>query len=148
MAVAIATRLFWTLLGLAIMALAWKLGVGRLDEPGPGLMSVGLGALIAAIGGVRLVGEIVTRRPSVIEPWTLSGALRVGAVVLLLAIYIALFEKVGFIVTTFVLLAILFGAFAGLRWIWAVVLAAALAFGNYGLFKLLLGTQLPAGLFG
>lgn len=148
MAVAIATRLFWTLLGLAIMALAWKLGVGKLDEPGPGLMSVGLGALIAVIGGVRLVGEIVTRRPSVIEPWTLSGVLRVGAVVLLLAIYIALFEKVGFIVTTFVLLAILFGIFAGLRWIWAVVLAAALALGNYGLFKLLLGTQLPAGLFG
>jgi putative tricarboxylic transport membrane protein len=142
----------WTVAGLAIIWLAWKMGVGRLDEPGPGLMSVGLGALIAAIGLAQLVAG-VTKGLSVevdskVEPWTRLGVMRVAGVVALLVIYVALFERVGFVVTTFVLLTVLFGALAGIRWLWAVVLAAALTAANYGLFKMLLGTQLPAGIFG
>jgi hypothetical protein len=43
---------------------------------------------------------------------------------------------------------VLLVAFAQLRWVWALSLAAALSVSNYALFKLLLGTQLPAGILG
>ncbi len=142
------TKAAWTLAGLSIIWLAWEMGIGRLDEPGPGLMSVGLGALIAAIGLAQFVAGITKASSAQIEPWTCTGVMRIAGVVVLLAVYVALFERVGFVFTTFVLLTVLFGALAGIRWIWAIVLGATLTGANYGLFKMLLGTQLPAGIFG
>jgi len=138
----------WTAAGLAVVWLAWTLGIGRLDEPGPGLMSFWLGILIAAIGAWQLFALLAARQPSAIEPWTRGGVLRVATVVVLLTVYILLFEVVGFVLTTFVLLTVLFGVLAGIRWHWAVVLGAVLTSANYGLFKMLLGTQLPTGIFG
>lgn len=148
MTVEIAIKAVWTATGLAIVWLAFALGVGTIDEPGPGLMSVGLGALIAVVGGSQLIALVAARGTTESEPWTRTGVLRVAAVVVLLAVYVALFERIGFVLTTFVLLTVLFGALAGIRWGWAILLGAALTAANYGLFKMVLGTQLPAGIFG
>jgi len=148
MAIDLAIRILWTAVGIAIMWLAWSLGVGKLDEPGPGLMSFGLGALITIVGFSRVLSHLVLKNFSEIEPWTKVAVGRVSAVVLLLIVYIALFEQVGFIVMTFALLLVLFAGFAGIRWTWSAALAAVLSLGNYVLFKVLLGTQLPAGVFG
>jgi len=135
-------------LGLAVAYLAWQLGVGGLAEPGPGLMSFGLGIAIAGISVFRLGAVVLGRGLSDIEPWTRSGLLRIAGVVGLLALYVAVFEFLGFIVATSALLLVLFGGFAGFRWGWSVVLAVAVTLANYVIFKSLLGTQLPAGIFG
>lgn len=148
MGLEIAIKAAWVAAGLAIMWLAWSLGIGKLDEPGPGLMSIGLGALIAIIGAAQLSAQLLSRTSATTEPLSRSAVLRVGGVVLLMAIYIFAFEQVGFVITTFVLLTVLFGGLAGMRWGWSVLLAAVLTLGNYGVFKLLLGTQLPAGILG
>ena len=93
----------------------------------------------------RLLGPRV--EPS-LPPWSKAASLRIAGVVILLAAYIALFERVGFLVLTFALLSVLLLVFAKLRWAWAIGLAALMSIANYALFKLLLGTQLPAGILG
>ena len=143
-------KCLWVVTGLAIAWLAVQMGVGRLDEPGAGMMSAGLGGVIALIGlgGVvnLLMKRALPRETSSQEPWMRGMVVRVAGVVLLLIIYVVLFERIGFLVLTSVLMAILFGGFAGIRWISAIALAVTLSAANYVLFKLALGTQLPAGI--
>lgn len=148
MAVELTTKALWAILGLALIYLSRQLGIGQVDAPGPGLMSMLLGVLIAVVAAGGFILQLVSRARAPREPWPMSAILRVGSVVALLVLYIVLLERLGFVIVTFVLLAVLFGAFAGIRWYWSLVLAAAFSGANYALFKLLLGTQLPAGLLG
>ena len=143
------TKLLWAAVGGAIIWLASGLGIGSVDEPGPGMMSVGLGIVMVLIGLGGATKQLLSRRaewPS--PPWSNAMILRAAGVVVLLATYIVLFEKIGFLILTFALMAALLTAFAQLRLVWALSLAAALSISNYALFKLLLGTQLPAGILG
>jgi putative tricarboxylic transport membrane protein len=143
------TKLLWAAVGGAIIWLASGLGIGSVDEPGPGMMSVGLGIIMVLIGLGGAARQLLSRRaewPAL--PWSNAMILRVAGVVVLLAVYIVLFEKIGFLIMTFALMAVLLSAFAQLRLVWALSLAAALSISNYALFKLLLGTQLPAGILG
>jgi putative tricarboxylic transport membrane protein len=143
------TKLLWAAVGGAIIWLASGLGIGSVDQPGPGMMSVGLGIVMGLIGLGGAAKQLLSPRaewPS--PPWSNAMILRVAGVVVLLAAYILLFEKIGFLILTFALMAVLLSAFAQLRLVWALSLAAALSISNYALFKLLLGTQLPAGILG
>ena len=143
------TKLLWAAVGGAIIWLASGLGIGSVDEPGPGMMSVGLGIVMVLIGLGGAAKQLLSRRPEwPSPPWSNAMILRAAGVVVLLAAYIALFEKIGFLILTFALMAALLTAFAQLRLVWALSLAAALSISNYALFKLLLGTQLPAGILG
>jgi hypothetical protein len=148
MAVELTTKALWTIAGLALIFLAHALGVGQIDAPGPGLMSLGIGIVITAIGAGGFILQLMRRTGLPFEPWTRTAIARICGVIALLVLYVALFERVGFLLLTFALLAILFAQFANLRWYWALALAAILAGANYAVFKLLLGTQLPAGLLG
>jgi len=149
MAIALVAKLCWVGIGLAIAWLAIRAGIGSFGEPGAGMISAGLGGVIALIGLggiVRLLSKRGAAEP--IEPWTKAMVARIGIVLVLLVAYVALFERVGFLVLTAVLLAILFGFLGGIRWRWAIPLAVVLAASNYALFKLALGTQLAAGILG
>jgi putative tricarboxylic transport membrane protein len=149
MAIELTAKLLWAAVGLAIIRLAIGLGVGNVDEPGPGMMSLGLGVIIVLIGLGGAARQLFTRKAELPSPpWTKAMIVRVAGVVVLLAAYIAVFERIGFLISTFALMAALLIAFAQLRWMWAVTLAAVLSISNYALFKLLLGTQLPAGILG
>jgi putative tricarboxylic transport membrane protein len=148
MAVELTTKALWTIVGLALIFLARALGVGQLDAPGPGLMSLGIGIVITAVGASGFIFQLMHRSEAAFEPWSRMAIARLCGVIALLVLYVALFERVGFLLLTFALLAILFALFANMRWYWALALAAILAGANYAVFKLLLGTQLPAGLLG
>ena len=147
-------KCLWVAAGLFIAWLAVQMGVGRLDEPGAGMMSAGLGGVIALIGLGGIINLLMKRaralpqEAGIQEPWTRDMVVRIAGIVLLLTIYVVLFERIGFLVLTSVLMTILFGGFAGIRWIWAIALAVTLATANYALFTLGLGTQLPAGILG
>jgi putative tricarboxylic transport membrane protein len=149
MAIELTAKLLWAAVGFAIIRLAAGLGVGNVDEPGPGMLSLGLGAIIVLIGLGGAAKLLIMRKAELSsQPWSRAMIVRVAGVVVLLAAYIAVFEKIGFLISTFALMAALLLAFAQLRWMWAVTLAAVLSISNYALFKLLLGTQLPAGILG
>src|SRR5262249_27005512 len=108
MAIELITKLLWALVGIAIIWLASGLGIGSVDEPGPGMMSVGLGMLMVLIGLGGAVKQLLERRRELpLLLWSNGMIIRVTGVVVLLAAYILLFEKIGFLITTFALLAIL-----------------------------------------
>jgi putative tricarboxylic transport membrane protein len=149
MAIALTAKLLWAIVGLAVIWLAARLGVGSVADPGPGMLSWLLGIVMTVLGFAG-AAQVVLGRGAMPppQPWTADMIVRSGAVVILLAAYATLLERVGFLALTFALMLILLVAFARLRWMRATALAATLSIAIYALFKLALGTQLPAGILG
>ena len=65
-----------------------------------------------------------------------------------LTIYIAIFERAGFIVATVALLAFLFGTLARYRWPIAIAVSVVVTLASYLVFNTGLQIRLPAGVWG
>jgi putative tricarboxylic transport membrane protein len=70
------------------------------------------------------------------------------ATVAALAVYIAMFERAGFILATVTLLAFLFGTLARYRWPIAVAVSVVVTLASYLVFNTGLQVRLPAGVWG
>lgn len=156
--------LFWIVLGLVIAWLSRTQGLGSAEEPGPGVFGLGLGLMMAGIGMAQLVAAVVRgvhARPADQVPGDCATApaatatataslvtLRMLALCATLVVYFFLFERLGYPLATFVLMLVLFIGFAQRPWKQSTLLAACSVALTYGVFKYLLGTQLPAGLLG
>jgi putative tricarboxylic transport membrane protein len=115
---------------------------------GPGFFPVLVGAGIAACGAVLLWSGRKVRGAILLEleDWVrqprlmLNGGLVIGALIF----YAMVVETVGFFITAFAILAILFLAF-GVRRRWIAPLAAAVTLGLHVSFYSLLRVPLPWG---
>jgi hypothetical protein len=69
-------------------------------------------------------------------------------ITLLIAVFIAVFETLGFFICSFALLFIIMKWLEGLSWKISVCVPAVTIVGTYLLFKTVLKISLPAGIFG
>jgi Tripartite tricarboxylate transporter TctB family len=65
-----------------------------------------------------------------------------------LVFYGLLLEKLGFVLTTFVLFSFLLWISAETKWLTLLAVASAAALGSYALFEIWLQIRLPKGIFG
>ena len=133
--------------GVAALVGAVGLSLGTLTQPGPGLWPFVVALLLT---GTALV-LVVLDDPQDYEPWT-RGTARIAGGVAGLAVFIAVFELVGFVLPAFLMLLLWLRVFGRESWRWAVGLAVAGSVGLYLLFDTLLGVRFPddvvAGLVG
>jgi len=73
---------------------------------------------------------------------------KVFLVLAALVFYGLLLEKLGFVLTTFVLFSFLLWISAETKWLTLLAVASAAALGSYALFELWLQIRLPKGIFG
>ncbi len=129
---------------VAVSAGALAMPMGTLGNPGAGFLpfwvgiALGIMSLALALGACRASGA---RQPGD-EGWT--GWRVTGMVVALLLSVLAL-EPVGYLPTTFLLLAALLRILGERRWPTVLVFAAVATAGSYALFGSWLGVPLPAG---
>jgi hypothetical protein len=151
-----AVSLFWVLLGIVLCRESVALGLAGPDGPGSGLFPLLAGLLMlgggagllarhALTGGGHAPGEDI-----VPQFWPAPGAaLRVGALVLVIAGMIVAVPYLGFALTGVVGLPILFRVIAPeASWLIAIVVAGTAAACIHLLFAVALGTPLPRGPFG
>ncbi|HWK67265.1 MAG TPA: tripartite tricarboxylate transporter TctB family protein [Rhizobiaceae bacterium] len=149
MTVELTVKILWCLFGVVVVYMATQLGIGEFSDPGPGLMSMIFGLAMAVVAGGSVLLDLFVRTPQgASEPWTREMLMRIGGIVVALAVYVALLEPLGFLLATFALSAFLLWLFTSSGWLRAIPAGAAIAFANYALFKLALGTQLPIGILG
>ena len=127
-------------LGVAALFTARDMGLGELTAPGPGLWPAIAAALLSATAFVLLFLDPAEDY----EPWT-AGTARIVAGLAGLALFVILFQTIGFVIPAFLLLFAWLRLLAGESWRMALVLAVAGALVLHLVFVVALGVPFPAG---
>ncbi|HEX2964637.1 MAG TPA: tripartite tricarboxylate transporter TctB family protein [Syntrophorhabdaceae bacterium] len=142
----------WIVMGIFVSAYSYRIGLGNLSGPGPGFMPFWLGIIFVGLGVYKLTAQLRIRRESksvITEKKVKAGYSAIGKitlVVVILFIYALLLEHLGYILVTFITMALLL-RFAGYtRWIPVIVYALLIAGSSYFIFHYL-GVLFPVGIF-
>ena len=139
------------LLALAgyIFVTASTLPFGTIRVPQTAFFPKTLAVLLAIFAVIllarALAGSEALSRAERIET---EGWIRIGITLAALAGFAFALERLGFLLTTFLLMIILLRAIEAQKWRKVVVVALATALISYAIFYLLLAVPLPAGLLG
>lgn len=132
------------------MTFSYKLGLGRFQEPGPGLMSF-LASLFLLLISLLFLISLLSKRDVKCETTIEKGLLekpnlgRIGFVIALLFAYALLLERLGYLVVTTLILSLLFRG-VGTRWRVAVISSILSSLITYFIFTYLVAT-FPLGIF-
>jgi putative tricarboxylic transport membrane protein len=124
------SSIFWLIFGIPVIYLSYKLGLGELTRPGPGFLTFWCGVILCVLSVVVFmrgrIGGSGEKAKGISQLWigvTWSKAL---ITVLVLVAYALTFGRVGFLVSTVVLLIVLFRAIDPMKW-WAAIVVGMLA---------------------
>lgn len=138
---------FWIGLGFFVMIFSYKLSLGKLHSPGPGLMPFLFGLFLTIISFYILVRSLYKkedRYEMVKEEQGQINLGRLGLVLVSIFAYPLLFETLGFLITTSLTLIILFRSMNN-RWYTVLIASALTALVSYFLFTSL-GIRFPKGI--
>jgi putative tricarboxylic transport membrane protein len=141
--------LFWVLLGGVICFESTRLGLGSWKEPGPGFMCLVTGSLAALLGAALFIKSLrgKARRDADSRSVIKANVTRVGIVISSLVAYIILLSRLGYILSTFLLLGLLFNVHPAKGWPLRLIAAAAISLITFIAFRAWLDCPLPRGIF-
>jgi len=145
--------IFWLIIGVYTSISAYRLGLGSFRQPGPGFIFF-LAALFLTILSAIDLGSTFIRKPKTDkdkkdEPiWLGVRWPKVLMVLVGLSIYIYVFNFLGFLLSTFLLMVFLFKAVEPTRW-WVSIMGSLITILiAYGIFNLWLKVPFPQGFLG
>jgi putative tricarboxylic transport membrane protein len=138
--------LFWGLLGglIAVKSISYK--VGSLGNPGPGFLPFWVGICIILLSLCSVINNfrLSASAPSFFEG---KGAFRrLGLTLVSIFAYILVISRVGFLLSTLLLLGFLLKSIYPQTWTKTVIFAALGSLFSYFVFQYWLQVQLPKGL--
>jgi putative tricarboxylic transport membrane protein len=142
--------IFWFFLGGAITGSSFYYGVGSLSEPGPGFITFLAGSALTLLSIALFISSGIGKGgyESLRSLWEGCRTGKVFHIMALLVIYMFLVTPVGFLLTTFAILALLFrvqGKYSMKR---VISVAAVTTIVSFIVFDKWLGVQLPRGFMG
>jgi putative tricarboxylic transport membrane protein len=142
--------IFWLIFGLLVVFGAFRLGLGTLQAPGSGFLSFLAGAFVLLTAVIVLAQSFLGKDNQVklSALWKDSKWWRPVAVALLMLAYVLILERVGFLLTSFLFLLIMFKWVEKFPWPKAVLVTLAVVTCSYLLFHTLLKASLPQGVLG
>jgi putative tricarboxylic transport membrane protein len=142
--------LFWILLSLFIVFFSRNIGLGEFRAPGPGLMPFLVGLFLLLISLYALIRSLL-RRSGREETSNREGSKihfrQIGLVLLLLLAYALLLEKIGYLITAFLMLVFLFRSAGSKGWRFVLITSSVTALVTYVFFTYL-GLRFPTGILG
>jgi putative tricarboxylic transport membrane protein len=141
------SSLFWLVVGMGITITSLKYGFGAFLSPGPGFITFFAGTILSFLSLILLVSSIRNRKlqTGLGDLWK---GLEVGKaiyVLSLLAVYALVLQTLGFLVSTFLLLSLLFRVKAKYSFRRVIILSFLISTGAYLLFDFWLRVPLPKG---
>ena len=141
----------WIFIGLAVMAVSYQMSLGTLHTPGPGLLPFLLGSLLIIVSLPIFVGSLLRFRrtvPGTVEAgiWAEVEFKNVLIILIALVAYALLLERLGFLLTAFLFLFVLFATFDRRKWFFAFGVSLITILVTYALFVMALRVELPSGL--
>ena len=139
-------RFFWLALGLFVVVYSYTLGLGKLINPGPGLLPFLLGMIFLILSSVRLVTVIQSRETDQTgEEKKKTEYWRIILIVFALLIWAFVLESLGFLIATFILMTLLYRAAGFNKWYVAVFWGLITVLVTYFVFTYL-GVRFPPGI--
>ncbi len=143
--------IFWITFGMFISIWAFvKLSIGKLNAPGPGLVPFILGILFTLLAVFAMIR--ILRKKGQVNGLKEDGSdqhetiyKKVILVIVALFAYAILLEPLGFILTTFLTMTLLFRSAGIKRWVIAAVYSGIVVLITYFLFTYL-GVRFPPGI--
>ena len=139
---------FWILLGLFVFIYSYRLGIGRIGSPGPGLFPFCLGVLFFLLSFIHLMGKLFQRKKEVImkhEEETSEGVVKLILLVFSLFVYALFLDTLGYLITTFVVLILLYKIAGNKSWVRVTIYSLSTLIITY-LFFTYLGVRFPGGI--
>ncbi|MGZ3514203.1 MAG: tripartite tricarboxylate transporter TctB family protein [Thermodesulfobacteriota bacterium] len=142
------SSLFWLVLAIGIVLLSLTYGVGNFHEPGPGFITFFAGAILIVLSLALFFSNFGGRaeQSSLRSLWTGLETGKILYVLLLLVAYTFLLKPVGFLISTFLLLVLMFRVKGSYRLKTVFLMALLVTAGSYLVFEIWLKAQLPKGI--
>ncbi len=140
----------WFFFGVLVIYFSIPYGIGTIQAPETGFMPFCTGIAISFLAGGVFVQATLSGKRGVKWENPLAGIqwskplTALGALV----IYVLVLTKLGFILSTALLVGFLLRAIQPQRWLVVILGAVLTSLISYLVFQVWLGTQLPPGLFG
>jgi len=143
------SSILWLVIGLAIALYSKKYGLGTLSSPGPGFVPFLSGLAITLLALVVFFQQRPKEaRDRLQDLWVRGKWPSVLLVMAVLILYTVFLKTLGFLLSTFLLIAFLYRAIEPLSWRKVLFGAIFTALGSYAIFQLWLQAQLPEGILG
>lgn len=137
-------------LGIGTCMMAYRLGLGDLYNPGPGLIPFGVAALLCLMSLGLCLSSLFKVIKGSQERDAFKG-IEWGRVVLVLCAllgYGVAFNFLGFRICTFLLMVLLFGVVGRLKWWLTIAISLFTVLCTYLIFEVWLGCSFPQGPLG
>ena len=144
---AVGGAFFWVVVGVLACYGANQLGRGSVAEPGAGFIFFWSGLVLMILSLIVLADSIRSSEDAVREIPRINWP-KIVLVLFSLLLYAFFLERLGFVLTTFVLMSFLLGCIEGTGWLRSLGVASAAALTSYAMFELWLKIRLPRGIFG
>jgi putative tricarboxylic transport membrane protein len=144
---AVAGAFFWVVVGVLACYGANQLGRGSVAEPGAGFIFFWSGLVLMILSLIVIADSVRSSEDTVREIPRINWP-KIALVLFSLLLYAFFLERLGFVLTTFVLMSFLLGCIEGTGWLRSLGVASAAALTSYAMFELWLKIRLPRGIFG
>ena len=140
---------FWLLISLAVFVESIRLGIGALHNPGRGFLTFGASGLLGILALVLFVQASI-RKEDVERVSLFGGKLweRIVFVLIALGLYSVFMPTLGYLISTFILMTLLYWVLEKKRIGWVFVSSFLSTVMTYLIFSKWLNCQFPEGLFG
>jgi len=141
------SALFWTAIAVFVLVQAIALGTGTLSSPGPGFLLFVAGLSLGMLSLLLIATKVFKRAGSagVLKMWQGRNWLKVSLSVMALLLYALFLTHLGFLLTSFALMVVLFGLERQRPWI-TLAYAAVTVVSCYVFFHILLAVPFPKGI--
>jgi putative tricarboxylic transport membrane protein len=143
-----AGSLFLLGIGFYVCIGGCKVGFGTFQEPGAGFIFIFCGSVLIILSVIDLLTIRFKRVEYKRTIWTVLNWQKVVLVVAGLSAYVYLFEWLGFVLSTFLLLLFLYRAVEPTKWWTAALWSLITILVSYIIFRIWLGVSFPKGFVG
>jgi putative tricarboxylic transport membrane protein len=143
--------LFWLAVGIYVAIGAYRLGLGHLHRPGSGFIFFWVSLLVVILALIDLAACLADKSKKFGKSKSLWSETHWPRVILIfsgLLAYVYIFNTLGFLLSTFLLLIFLFKGIEHVKW-WPSILGSFIAIlVTFAVFQLWLKVPFPAGILG
>jgi putative tricarboxylic transport membrane protein len=142
------SSLFWLVIGIGIALCSLKYGFGTFHEPGPGFITFFAGAILTFLSLALFLSSFGKQEShgGLRNLWAGLEFGKVLYVILLLVAYTLVLKSIGFLISTFFLLSLLFRVKGTYRLRTILFISFLVTVSSYVIFEIWLKAQLPKGI--